>query len=287
MSAVRQEKYIVPPLKVHVRLKDHAVGIFLSAPSRSALKKAIKKRWVTIDGQLANTATWVTGGESIVLSTPIEPVHQTKLIYPLKVLFEDDHLAVIHKPAGVLVSGNRLVTIANALPQNLNVSTSPDAVTPQPVHRLDYPTTGVLLVGKTQSSIRALMKLFEEKKISKTYMAITIGESSASGHLEYPIDGKPAQSDFKVLQSVSSDRFGQLNLVQLLPKTGRRHQLRRQLHLHGTPILGDQKYHLPELILKGKGLYLHAFELTFIHPFTEQNLCIQSPIPTKFTKIFP
>ena len=92
-------------------------------------------------------------------------------------LFEDEHLAMIHKPAGILVSGNGFKTIAKALSQNLKPSTLKDCTTLQPIHRLDYATTGILLIGKTSSSIRALNKLFENKAINKSYYAISIGES--------------------------------------------------------------------------------------------------------------
>jgi 23S rRNA pseudouridine1911/1915/1917 synthase len=205
---------------------------------------------------------------------------------PLKVLFEDDYLAAIHKPAGIEVSGNKFRTLANALPKNLKPSSLSDATIPQPAHRLDYATTGIVLVGKTASCIRALNKLFEEKKIVKTYYAITIGNMKPNGRIETTIDGKPAQSDYEVMKSVLSERFGSLNLVRLHPKTGRRHQLRKHLFSIGNPILGDRDYALDGLILKGKGLYLHAYSLKFEHPFTKNPLHITDELPEKFGKIF-
>lgn len=209
-----------------------------------------------------------------------------KLIFSLKVLFEDDHLAVIHKPAGILVSGNSFKTIANALTQNLQPSTLPDATIPQPVHRLDYATTGVLLVGKTGSSIRALNKLFEDKKVVKTYYAVTIGEMKGQGTISSEIDGKKSQSNYTLFKSVASKRFGKLNLVALKPQTGRRHQLRKHLSSIHNPILGDAPYGIENLILRGKGLYLHAYSLRFIHPFTTKQVFIKDELPQNFKKIF-
>ena len=116
-----------------------------------------------VNDSIATTATFISGGERISLSIPKEVSPTKKLVFQLKVFFEDDYMAVIHKPAGILVSGNSFKTIANALPQNIQPSKLPDATTPQPVHRLDYATTGILLVGKTSSSIRALNKMFEDK----------------------------------------------------------------------------------------------------------------------------
>ena len=181
---------------------------------------------------------------------------------------------MIHKPAGIVVSGNQFKTIANALPQNLQSSPLPDATKAQPVHRLDYATTGVLLVGKTSSGIRALNKLFEDKEVEKTYYAATIGEMEEQGSIFAEIDGKPSHSDYEVCESVLSERFGKLNLVKLHPYTGRKHQLRKHLSSIGNPILGDKDYGKEPFILKGKGLYLHAYSLRFTHPFTKEEVFI-------------
>lgn len=209
-----------------------------------------------------------------------------RLIFKLKVLFEDDYLAVIHKPAGILVSGNHFKTVANALVQNLKRSTQADATKPQPVHRLDFATTGILLIGKTNSSIRALNKLFENKNILKTYFAITIGNMNEEGTISSDVDGKPSLSKYKVVKTVLSKRFGKLNLIQLKPLTGRRHQLRIHLSKLGNPILGDKDYGIEPFILNEKGLYLHAYTLEFTHPITNENVFIKSELPERFVKIF-
>ena len=221
-----------------------------------------------------------------MLSTPEELTKTKQLLYPLKVLFEDDYLAMIHKPAGILVSGNSFKTITNALEQNLKASNCIDTTIPQPIHRLDYATTGILLVGKTNSSIRALNKLFENKAVKKTYYAITIGNMNSQGTISTEIDGKKSESIFGVCESVKSERFGKLNLVKLEPKTGRRHQLRIHLSSIKNPILGDPRYGINNLILEKKGMYLHAFSLEFIHPFTQEKIYFKDKLPKKFQKIF-
>jgi len=184
------------------------------------------------------------------------------------------------------VSGNSFKTVANALAQNIKRSNLPDATTPQPVHRLDYATTGILLVGKTSSSIRALNKMFEDKKVMKTYFAITIGEMDYRGKITSKIDGKKSQSNYTLSESVPSKKFGKLNLIQLKPQTGRRHQLRKHLSKIGNPILGDKEYGIKNLILNGKGLYLHAYSLKFIHPFTNETVHLKDELPKKFKNIF-
>ncbi len=280
------ETHIVPHQKNPIRIQEYAVGIFKTVATKSAIKKAIKKELILVNDEPTSTAKIIIGEEKITLIDHGEKSTQKQLILKLSVLYEDDYLAVIEKPAGILVSGNKFKTIDNALQQNLQRSIQSDAVRPRAVHRLDYPTTGVLLIGKTSSSIQALNQLFENKKIEKIYHAITIGKLEPEGRIQFEVDEKQSESIYKVIATVSSKRFSKLNLVKLSPKTGRRHQLRKHLSAIGNPILGDQEYGKEELILKGKGLYLHASRLDFIHPFTMEHLEINSPIPLKFKKIF-
>ena len=280
------ETHIAENLETAIRFQEYAVGIFKTIPTKSGIKKAIKKELIFIDGNLATTSKHISGGEKIELFESEHSSSFERLKLDLEVLFEDDFLAIIYKPAGILVSGNKFVTITNALSQNLKKSNKADAVQPQPIHRLDYPTSGLLLIGKTSAAIIALGKLFKLKEIKKTYYAITIGETCCAGVINLNVDNKKASTDFKVLSSVKSERFNFLNLVELQPKTGRKHQLRKHLSVLGTPILGDKEYFLEHKILNGKGLYLHAATLDFKHPFTGKKIVITKELPKKFTKIF-
>lgn len=287
LSGINSEKHIADPQSLPVRIQEYGVGVFSKCATKSALKKALKKGLLLVNGETASTATFIHGGEEIELIKEEKSVATRTLDYPLKVLFEDDHLAAIYKPAGIPVSGNKFKTIANALEQNLKESMMPDRCVPQPVHRLDYPTTGVLLIGKTSTSIRALNKLFENKEINKIYVAVSMGKMNFSeGQFTAPIDGKDALTHYRVLESVTSERFGQLNLLELTPKTGRRQQLRKHLSESGNAILGDADYSPERLLLKGKGLYLHAHSVEFTHPFSEEQLVIKADIPEKFLKLF-
>lgn len=280
------ETHLVENLKEPIRFQEYGVGIFKTIPTKAGIKKAIKKKLIFIDGFLASTSKYILGGEKIELFQPKNQSNFKRLKLDLEILFEDDYLAIIYKPAGILVSGNKFVTIANALAQNLKKSNQPDAVKPQPIHRLDYPTSGILLIGKTNSSITQLGKLFENKEIKKTYFAITIGKMSPKGIINTPINSKEATTSFMVLKSVISKRFEFLNFVKLQPETGRKHQLRKHLVSLKNPILGDQEYFLEGSILKGKGLYLHANSLEFTHPFSNKKISITKDVPKKFKKIF-
>jgi 23S rRNA pseudouridine1911/1915/1917 synthase len=281
------ETHNVPKLEKPIRFQEYGVGIFSTIPTKSGIKKAIKKELIYIDGNLATTSKYISGEEKIELFQSEKSSIFERLELNLEVLFEDEYLAIIYKPAGILVSGNKFITIANGLTQNLKKSTHFDAVKPQPVHRLDYPTSGLLLIGKTSSAIIELGKLFQNAEIKKTYFAITIGAMNTVGYINFLIDKKIAQTKFEVLKTVVSERFGCLNFVKLAPKTGRKHQLRKHVSEIGNPILGDKKYFLTHKILTGKGLFLHAGILDFVHPFTNDKISITKKLPKKFTKIFP
>ena len=137
-------RHLVPINIKDVRLSDYAIGIFPQIPSRKGLKKAIKNGQVYIDGLQANTGNWVETGQKIEL---VALDRKPPKIYPLDlpIIYEDDQLAVIQKPAGIVVSGNQFHTIQNALLHNLAPSKAIDAFQlPRPVHRLDHATSGLL-----------------------------------------------------------------------------------------------------------------------------------------------
>jgi 23S rRNA pseudouridine1911/1915/1917 synthase len=280
------ESHIATKQEKPIRFQEYGVAIFNTIPTKSGIKKAIKKELIFIDGIAATTSKYIYGGEKIELFESKNSSNFKRLILDLEVLFEDDYLAIINKPAGILVSGNKFVTIVNALSQNLNKSNQIDAIKPQPIHRLDYPTSGVLLVGKTSSAVQKLSFLFEKKEIKKTYLAITIGKMCFGGLINFDIDHKNASTTFEVLQTLNSNRFKFLNLIKLTPKTGRKHQLRKHLSGIGHQILGDKNYGNTNLILNGKGLYLHAYSLEFFHPFTKDKISISKELPKKYLKIF-
>ena len=137
------ETHIAQKLENPIRFQEYGVGIFDTNPTKSGIKKAIKKGLIFIDENLATTSKYISGGEKIELYQSEKSSTFERLKLDLEVLFEDAYLAIIYKPAGILVSGNKFVTIANGLAQNLKKSNQFDAVKPQPIHRLDYQTSGL------------------------------------------------------------------------------------------------------------------------------------------------
>ena len=285
MNVIQQ--HIVKETPKSIRLQEYAVNLFDEIPTKSALKKAIKKKQLLVNGKQATTAHFVQKNDVIELLEP--KLGQQKIFHlKLKVLWEDDYLAVIEKPAGIAVSGNKFATIVNALVEHIQPSSQKDAIQAIPVHRLDHPTSGCLLIAKTAKANRELHQLFETQKIRKLYHAVTVGEMKKNGgDLTWDVDDKKAFTHYHVLESISSERFDALNLVELHPTTGRKHQLRQHLKALGNPILGDKKYYLEEKRHQGNGLYLHATALELIHPVTQKKLKIQAGLPKKITRLFP
>lgn len=280
------ESHKVLPLSTPIRLIDYCIGIFGTLQTKSSVKKAIKKEFLHINGVAANTSSLLHGGETIELFMPINPEYKGKII-KLEIIFEDEYLAMINKPPGIIVSGNKQKTITNLLPSNINKSNMSDAVRAQPVHRLDFATTGILMIGKTATSIRILNKMFEDKEVKKTYFAVSVGKMNSSGVISGDIEGKEAITNYTLIKSLESPKYKNLNLIKLEPLTGRRHQLRKHLYDIGNPILGDKDYYLEGMLLKGKGLYLHSYSLEFTHPFTSKRVCFYANLPDKFKKLFP
>ncbi len=260
------ETFKVPVLKDRVRLSDFAPDIFKTISLKMGIKKAIKKGYVFINGTIGYTSDYIVRGEIIELFQPLIIKSKPTINLPIQVVYEDDYLAIVNKPPGILVSGNKKITLENALSTILLTSTQPDALArPEPIHRLDYPTSGALLIGKTSKATSSLNKMFEERKIKKSYHAITIGAIKYTGTIDLPIDEKPSKSEFKTIKRLSSRKYESLNLVELIPHTGRTHQLRIHMASIENPILGDLKYGKEGLLGKGNGLYLQASYLRFIH----------------------
>lgn len=242
----------------------------------------MKKGLITIDGELARTSDWIEEGQ--VLKLYAEELQQEKKIFKLRleVLYEDESLAVIHKPSGYPTNGNYFKTIENALPFNLKATTEKDQLPyPQPVHRLDNPTSGVLLISKTQRAKTLLSVLFEQHDIQKSYVAIVEGLlKSNRGEIKSDVEEKTSLTRFEV-EKTFQKKDKDFSLVHLFPNTGRTHQLRIHLSSIGHPIVGDKIYGSK---FKKEKLLLHASSLQFQHPKTQKSLTIKTEFPHKFVK---
>lgn len=276
--------HIVPEISASIRLSDYGPGIFPGLPTRSSFKKALKKQEIFVNGHPGTTGHWVKQGEEI--SWQERERNPRKIFHiDLEVIFEDEHLAVVNKPAGVVVSGNQFRTLENALPEHLRPSTFPDALSfPKPVHRLDAPTRGLIIIAKTSGARVNLSRLMEQKKIQKMYHAVVMGETPEQWECNSPLEQKAARTLFVKTASVPSLRSKTLTLVKAIPVTGRTHQIRKHLAADGYPILGDKIYGQEGRILKGKGLFLCATEIKFPHPVSGKAIHLKIDPPPKFRK---
>lgn len=271
-----------------VRLSDLNLDLIPHVLSKSQWKKMIKKGLVFCNQNRADSSFWVSDGDSIEIKWSLYETKTAKP-FPLKVevVYEDDFMAVVNKPPGLPVSGNVFKSLQNALSSNLkrseHMQIGDDFKT---CHRLDYSTSGLVVVSKTNACRQILGAYFEERKIEKYYYAILQGAlKDKQGEWVQPIHGKASKSTFKVLKEVPSLKNGWLSLVELSPKTGRTHQLRIHSAINNHCIVGDAKYGDTEHLLKGKGLFLAAYKLEFKHPITQQDLSICIDIPHKFSKL--
>jgi len=275
------ESHIVPAISQKIRLQEYAVGIFKMLPSKSGLKKAIKKEEILLNGKVAKTSDWIEEHQQIDY---IQEEEKQLKVFQLKleVIYEDDHLAVINKPAGYPTSGNYFKTIEHALPFNLKISTSENALPyPIPVHRLDNPTSGLLIVAKTKSAQLKLHQDFEDKKIQKLYLALVIGKTPSQKDIQLKVEDKEA---FTAITTIKTFNYKEVlySLVEAAPKTGRTHQIRIHLSKSGFPIMGDKLYGEEQNPFNKKGLYLAAIGLEFHHPITNKILKIKISPHSKF-----
>ena len=279
------ESHKVTDNQLPKRLLDFCLQNFRFLKTRSSIKKAIKKGLVKVDATELAGGVWLKSNQRVDL---LESQISSHKIFEMKleVIFEDNDIAVINKPAGIEVSGNKFKTIQNALAFNLKATDKKDKLSrPVPVHRLDFPTSGLLLCAKTHEAAANLGRQFEEKSINKIYFAIINGKLDGSGEINTTLEGKESLSLYKSIKNIPSLKAGQITLLELKPLTGRTHQLRKHLAGIGHPIVGDSLYNSDYPLLKGKGLFLCASKLNFIHPISGLPIELKIPLPTKFNSL--
>lgn len=279
------KSHIVPQNTRKQYLNEYLPSVFGQLSSKTRAKKAIMHGEVLVNGRQVSVDYFINSGDKIEViskATSNKKIFQEKL----EVVFEDDYMAIINKPGGLPVNGNTFKTLENALPYNLKKSKSADALPfPLPVHRLDVPTCGLVMVAKTVSAQIKLGKDLQNKNLSKQYHAVAIGSfKEKKGIIDLPIENKPCTTEYEVLTESKSAQYGMLSYVALYPITGRTHQLRIHLSEIGHSIIGDEYYTKGAELLRGKGLFLCAVQLDFNHPITDKKLQVKISAPPKFKK---
>ncbi|NDJ60289.1 MAG: RluA family pseudouridine synthase [Chloroflexi bacterium] len=272
--------------------------------TRSQIQALIREGAVTVDGVAVKPGVKLKGGERITIEMPDPPADDTTVApeaIQLNVVYEDDDIAVIDKPAGMVVhpgAGNETGTLVNGLlgryPQlaNMNYTAKRRGI----VHRLDKDTSGLIVTALTGEALHNLMRQFQARTVDKIYLTLVEQTPKTNvGRIDAPLtrdpdyrrkmavrrEGRPAVTEFTLIEQLPDGRA--LLRVKLL--TGRTHQIRVHLAFIGTPVVGDRLYGLRKQRLMRDGQFLHAAELCFDHPRSGERLCFESPLPPRLEAV--
>jgi 23S rRNA pseudouridine1911/1915/1917 synthase len=291
---------------------DRALAATVPSLSRERLKVLTKSGALTRDGKaVRDPATKVKGDERFTLAIPApEPAHNEPQEIPLPIVYEDEHLLVVDKPAGLVVhpaAGNRDGTLVNALLHHCGGSLSGIGGVARPgiVHRIDKDTSGLLVIAKHDKAHEGLAKQFADHSIDRRYLAIVSGvPRAAEGSVDAPLARSPQNRKKIAIVSAGKGkravthwkRLELLNdaaLVECRLETGRTHQVRVHMASIGHPLVGDPVYGrgktahrklLNQLDFKRQAL--HAAHLGFIHPVTKGRLSFDSALPSDMQELF-
>lgn len=287
-----EENIIVTAEEAGERLDKILANRFKEIRSRTYFQFLIKEQSVLLNGEPVKKQARPEEGDEIQVEFILTPeIELEPENIPLDILYEDEHLLAVNKPAGLVVHpapGNWKGTFVNALLYHCK-ELEAEGMRPGIVHRLDKETSGVLLAAKTSEAHQKLVALFAGREIKKEYLALCIGNPT-NGTVNTPIGrhpvnrklmacvptGRPARTHFETLATHDN-----ISLVRVDLETGRTHQIRVHLQHINTPVLGDSVYGSDKMNKRcgAKRQMLHASRIQFVHPITSQKLDIKAPIP--------
>ena len=279
-------------LEVPAPAAGERLDAFLAVPlgSRARAQRLIDDGLVLVDGEVRPKRHRLAGGERIDVGEEETAATDARSDASFEVRFEDDHLLVVDKPAGVVVHparGNRTGTLAQALAGR--AAGGAENWRAGIVHRLDRDTSGLLVVAKSDAAQRALKSLLAARRIEREYLALVVGRPSArSGTIDAPL-GRDRRARTRVSGDTAAPRTARTHftledalptstLLRVRLETGRTHQIRAHMLAIGHPVAGDPDY-------GGKGLFglrrqfLHATRLAFDHPLQNGRVDVCSPLP--------
>ena len=275
--------------------------------SRSAAQRLIDLGRVSVNGEAVKASYKVRAGDQVTATLPEqEPTGLIAEAIPLIIVYEDEQLLVVDKPAGMVVHpapGHPGGTLVNALLAYLPDMEITGDDRPGIVHRLDRDTSGLILVAKNERSRRALQRQFKERQVRKAYLALLSGHvQPAWGRIEAAIGrdpqhrqrmavlpgGREAMTEYHVLELFAHQvgpAAGDFTLATVEPQTGRTHQIRVHLASIGHPVVGDTVYGPRRPRLPVARQFLHAARIGFRHPATGQRMDLEAPLPDDLSQI--
>jgi len=288
---VTRKRFINP--KRGMRL-DTFLHSKLPDTSRSFIQYLIKAGNILINGKGTKKNYILKGNEEITVNLIADPATYVEAEeVPFEVLYEDPEFLIILKPSGIIahpVGRQRRKTLLQGLLFKYpELKHWPGLGKPGLVHRLDKETSGIMIVARNASSQKNIMKQFEKRTVSKTYIAFVCGSVKNSGTVEAPIkrndinrtsfsispDGRKAKTYFRPVK-----KFKKYSLLLIRPYTGRTHQIRVHLSHIGFPVAGDKKYGGDE----SQRIMLHAYSISFNHPASGKRIYFKTTFPKDFKK---
>ncbi len=279
---------------------DKVIAVRAPELSRTKVQRLIDAGAVTVNGDPCKPAYRVEPGDQVAMVLPEEPEPTVRPEpIPLDVIYEDEHLLVVNKPAGMVVHpapGHPGGTLVNAVlahaPEVAGVGRPERAGL---IHRLDKETSGLIVVAKDEATLVAMQRQFKRRQVAKTYLALVEGHvQPPEGIVEVPLgrdkrhrqkmaarrDGKKARTMYRVLET-----FDRHTLLEVHPYTGRMHQVRVHLAWLGYPIVGDAVYGRRRQRLLQERHFLHAAQLCFTHPAAGEQVTFQAPLPVELSAV--
>jgi 23S rRNA pseudouridine1911/1915/1917 synthase len=305
---------LVPADAAGVRLDQWLAGQ-LPDISRVRVQQLVEQQKVSVNGILpSKTSLKLRGGEQVIVSGEVSlpPLRAYAENIPLDIVYEDQEMAIINKPAGMMVhagSGKESAgkgTLVNALLHHMQkLSQVGGELRPGIVHRLDKETSGLIVVAKTDKAHRRLAQQFSRREVKKTYITLVHGQMKKSaGTIDTPIsrdmvrrtrmttrrsEGRAAVTHWKVMKEIESV-WGKFSLLEVTIETGRTHQIRVHLASLGHPVAGDTLYGAPRVITGSKAAqgtlslkrnFLHAAAIQLKHPTSDTPLSFKQPLPVE------
>lgn len=263
---------------------DRLAALYLGM-SRSAVQRLIGDGSLWVDGMEPVPSRRLRGGERVEVHLPDNELRAEDM--PVPIVFEDENLLVVDKPAGLVVhpgAGNPSGTLVNAL-LSRGIAGGEDLSRPGVVHRLDRDTSGLMVLAKGEPAYSKLVEMLSERRVRRVYRTVVVGEGlPETGTVDSPVGrdpsnptlmaagvGKPAVTHFDVLREAAG-----YTMLRVRLETGRTHQIRVHLSAIGYPVYADPLY---GEAVRGRRLWLHAERLAFAHPVTGEALEFEAGIP--------